>query len=258
MRIDQLLVKLGLAKSRTRAQELILEGRISLFKAGVKISLTKASHEVAEEDESGVALDESDAIEFVSRGGLKLEGALDYLKLVVKDKQILDVGISTGGFTDCLLRRGAERIVGVDVGHGQLATQLIGHPRLCHLEGINVRELSQNSRYVALRPANKFDFVVIDVSFIGLDLVIPVVESEINDVGYLLALVKPQFELGKSALNKKGVVKDAKLYIELEKKIKEICTHSRLAVLKYFESNIQGREGNREFFVFAKKIKRTD
>ncbi|MES2963895.1 MAG: TlyA family RNA methyltransferase [Bdellovibrionota bacterium] len=252
MRVDLLMVEKGFAPSRNRAQELIASGRVVLVSNGRKQPVKKSSLQIEPSDDVTFEIEHSsEHDDFVSRGGLKLKGALARAKLTVKGIRALDIGISTGGFTDCLLQSGASAIVGVDVGHGQLAEKLRRDPRVKLVEGVNARQLS-SSPIVQLNDGHKFDLVVIDVSFISLTLVLPEVISYLKDSASIVALVKPQFEVGRDNLGKNGIVKDAALYTGVEAKIRNACRVSGLIVEDYFESSIAGSDGNREFFVVAK------
>lgn len=248
MRIDLWLVEKGLAASRTRAQELIATGKVFLVVEGEKKPVRKSSVRIHPDDVLHI---EAEADAFVSRGGTKLKGALERTGLDVRGFRALDIGISTGGFTDCLLRRGVVRVVGVDVGHDQLAPQLKNDPRVLLFEGVNARDLSQTPLKEAIG-GGKFDLIVADVSFISLTLVLPEMVQYLKETGHILALVKPQFEVGREGLGKKGIVKNPELYIGVENKIRQACAANALVVEDYFESSIEGSDGNREFFVFAK------
>lgn len=248
MRVDLLLVEKGMAPSRNRAQELIASGKVFLLVDGQKRVIRKSSVNVEPDAELYV---EADANEFVSRGGIKLKGALERTHLDVSGVYALDVGISTGGFTDCLLQRGARFVVGVDVGHDQLAPKLRNDPRVKLFEGVNARDLSQTPIREAIQ-GRKFDLIVVDVSFISLTLVLPELIQYLDDRGHLLALVKPQFEVGREGLGKNGIVKNPELYRNVEEKIRKACAACALTVEDYFESPIEGSDGNREFFVLAK------
>ncbi len=248
MRVDLLLVEKGMASSRTRAQELIAAGKVFLLIDGQKKIVRKASLKI----EPGVELHvEGDASEFVSRGGIKLKGALERTRLDVRGVYALDVGISTGGFTDCLLQNGVRFVVGVDVGHDQLASKLRNDPRVRLFEGVNARDLSHTPIRETIQ-GRKFDLIVVDVSFISLTIVLPELVQYLDDNGRLLALVKPQFEVGREGLGKNGIVKNPELYAGVEKKIRDACAACALNVEDYFESPIEGSDGNREFFVLAK------
>jgi 23S rRNA (cytidine1920-2'-O)/16S rRNA (cytidine1409-2'-O)-methyltransferase len=250
-RLDLYLVEKGLALSRTHAQELIQAGQVFLLEKNQRKGLKKSS--IAVEESAVIEVEKGPANRFVSRGGLKLEGALEKAKLSVQGLSVLDVGISTGGFTDCLLQKGAAFVLGVDVGHGQVHSTLLQDSRLQVLEGINARNLSRDEQVLAKMPAEKFDLAVMDVSFISIELIIPELSTYLKTSGHLLSLVKPQFEVGVDGLGKGGIVKDASLYIKVEQKIRQVCESSGFQILDYFDSPIEGKDGNREFFVFAKK-----
>lgn len=250
-RLDLYLVERGLALSRTHAQELIQAGQVFLIEKNQRKALKKAS--VSVEESSIIEVEKGPANRFVSRGGLKLEGALERVNLAVQGLSVLDVGISTGGFTDCLLQKGAAFVLGVDVGHGQVHSSLLQDARLQVLEGINARNLSRDEQVLAKMPKQKFDLAVMDVSFISIELIIPELSAYLKSSGHLLSLVKPQFEVGVDGLGKGGIVKDASLYIKVEQKIRQVCESSGFQILEYFDSPIEGKDGNREFFVFAKK-----
>lgn len=250
-RLDLYLVEKGLALSRTHAQELILAGQVFLLEKNQRKVLKKAS--ISVEDSAVIEVEKGPANRFVSRGGLKLEGALEKINLSVQGLSVLDVGISTGGFTDCLLQKGAAFVLGVDVGHGQVHASLLQDSRLLVLEGINARNLSKDEQVLEKIPPQKFDLAVMDVSFISIELIIPELAAYLKSSGHLLSLVKPQFEVGVDGLGRGGIVKDASLYIKVEHKIRQVCESSGFQILEYFDSPIEGKDGNREFFVFAKK-----
>lgn len=253
MRIDVYLVENGHAPSRTKAQELVEQGRVYVIANGRKQTITKPSAKINLEggDYIEVVADPL-ADRFVSRGGFKMLGALERTGLNVSGWHVLDIGISTGGFTDCLLQAGAASVVGVDVGRDQLAARLKAHPRVRHVEGVNARDLS-SVPLLELNGGRKFDLVVIDVSFISLSLVLPGTIQYLNESAPVLALVKPQFEVGREGLGKNGIVKDPARYVEVEEKIRQVCRSSGFIVEDYFESSIEGSDGNREFFVFARR-----
>lgn len=256
MRLDLYLVEKGFAQSRTQAQELIDAGQVFLEQDKQKKLLTKSSFSIDfgdSETPGNIIVERGPANRYVSRGGLKLEGALAHVGLSVQGLQALDVGISTGGFTDCLLQQGAEFVLGVDVGHKQVSLMLQDHPRLKVLEGVNARALSQESKVLALTPLQKFDLIVMDVSFISIELIIPELQSFLKPTGHLLSLVKPQFEVGIDGLARGGIVKDISLYAKVEEKIKSCCMNHGFEVQDYFASSIEGKDGNHEFFIFAKK-----
>lgn len=252
LRLDVFLVEKGLAQSRTHAQELIDADQVFQVEGSQKKVLRKSSYAVHEG--MNILVEQGPANRFVSRGGLKLEGALEHLKLSVQNIKALDVGISTGGFTDCLLQKGAALVLGVDVGHGQVHPELLKNSRLQVIEGINARNLAQEGEVLAATPTDKFDLIVMDVSFISISLIIPQLSAFLKTEGHLLSLVKPQFEVGIDGLSKGGIVKDASLYKDVEQRVKRVCSEQGLQVVDYFSSPIQGKDGNNEFFVFAKKI----
>lgn len=251
LRLDVYLVTKGLAQSRTHAQELVDAGQVFLIEANQKRTLKKSSLPVT--PDAAIGVEDGPANRFVSRGGLKLEGALAHTKTPVKGLQVLDVGISTGGFTDCLLKQGADFVLGVDVGHNQVHPALLKNPRLYIIEGINARSLAKDPAVLSATPASGFDLIVMDVSFISISLIIPELVSFLKKEGRLLSLVKPQFEVGIDGLSKGGIVKDTALYLDVEKRVKDICSSHGLRVIDYFSSPIQGKDGNNEFFVFAEK-----
>jgi 23S rRNA (cytidine1920-2'-O)/16S rRNA (cytidine1409-2'-O)-methyltransferase len=242
MRADVLLVERGLAPSRTAAQRLIVAGHVFTRDGDAKVALTKASATVHADVELEIEASELDR--FVSRGGLKLEGALGHVALDVANSRCLDVGQSTGGFTDCLLQRGAANVVGVDVGHDQLHAKIRNDTRVTCIEGVNARTL-QNI-------GEPFDLIVADVSFISLTKVLPQWPALLREGGRVLSLVKPQFEVGADNLARGGIVRDESLYAVVEKSIRKACADAGLNVLDYFDSSIRGGDGNREYFVYAK------
>jgi 23S rRNA (cytidine1920-2'-O)/16S rRNA (cytidine1409-2'-O)-methyltransferase len=245
MRLDQKLVELGLARSRSQAKEMIEAGYVSL---NGELQL-KASSKVSDTD--SLKVKESELTKYVSRAGLKLEAALERVGLSVNTLKVLDVGLSTGGFSDCLLQKGVSTIVGVDVGHNQLADSLKNDERLLSYEGVNAKELSQNPEI--LEKIKDIDLIVMDVSFISILKIIP----EFAKCGFskrpaLLSLVKPQFELSKKDLNKQGLVKEESKYLEIKENIIFELKNWKYEVEDYFPSPIKGGDGNKEFFVYAK------
>ena len=218
MRIDQLLVQRGLASTRSQAQRLIADG-VEWLKMELSGEVWKRVAKNGDEVPDGAKirlLDDSEA-RYVSRGGLKLEAALKQVGLSVTGLRCLDVGQSTGGFTDCLLQQGAAQVVGLDVGHGQLHPRLRDDARVVCVERINARELEPNDARVP-DVALGFDLVVGDLSFISLTLVLPALLPLLKQGGALLMLVKPQFELQPGQVGKGGVVRDAALYAVVEQR----------------------------------------
>jgi 23S rRNA (cytidine1920-2'-O)/16S rRNA (cytidine1409-2'-O)-methyltransferase len=249
MRVDQLLLERGLAASRSQAQRLIASG--VEWRLGTKPwqRVTKNGDELPLPSELRL-LDTAEA-RYVSRGGLKLEGALLSSGLSAQGLRCLDVGQSTGGFTDCLLQQGAVQVVGLDVGHGQLHPRLRDDARVVCVERINARELEINDARVP-DVALGFDLVVGDLSFISLTLVLPALLPLLKQGGALLMLVKPQFELQPSDIGKGGLVKDEASYVQVEARLREACAALNLDVLGYWPSAIAGGDGNQEFWIGAR------
>jgi 23S rRNA (cytidine1920-2'-O)/16S rRNA (cytidine1409-2'-O)-methyltransferase len=239
-RLDRLLVERGLAASRQRAAALILAGRVTVEGRRAE----KAAQQVAPDARVEVLEDDEG---YVSRGGIKLAGALDAFSLAVAGLVAMDVGASTGGFTDCLLRRGARRVYAVDVGYGQLAWRLRQDPRVVVLERTNVRYLERE------QIPEPVDLATIDTSFISLTKVIPRVLGFLSENGRLLALIKPQFEVGRGLVGKGGVVRQPELHQRVVSELERFCRDQGLAVEGVVESSLLGPKGNREFFILAVK-----
>jgi len=293
MRIDQLLVQRGLASTRSQAQRLIADG-VEWLNLDTWKRVAKNGDEVPESAEIRL-LDDSEA-RYVSRGGLKLEAALKTAGLSVAGLRCLDVGQSTGGFTDCLLKSGALSVVGVDVGSAQLHPSLRQDPRVLCVEGVNARTLSATDLIAAYAKstgaeghfdvedassddwdedlddedeaepddlpeavelpaefAPPFDLLVADLSFISQTLVLPAAVPLLKDGGTLLTLVKPQFELQPGQVGKGGIVKDPEMYPIVEQRLRDTCADLGLKVTHWFDSPIAGGDGNREFFICARK-----
>jgi 23S rRNA (cytidine1920-2'-O)/16S rRNA (cytidine1409-2'-O)-methyltransferase len=242
MRADQLLVERGLASSRSQAQRLIASG-VRWLDRGAWKRVAKNGDEVPGEAE--IELLDSAEARYVSRGGLKLEAALRDSGVAVDGKRCLDVGQSTGGFTECLLQHGAAHVTGVDVGHGQLHDKVRSDPRVTAIEKVNARELS------AAQVGEAFDVIVGDLSFISLTLVLPALVPLLKPAGELLMLVKPQFELQPGQVGRNGIVTDPALHAVVERRIRDACAALQLQVRGWYDSAIAGGEGNREFFVHA-------
>lgn len=253
MRLDLFLVQQKLAASRTQAQDFISNGFVYLILDEKKKLLSKSSYEVQESDK--IVVESNELQKFVSRAGLKLEGALRHLNLSVKDKIVLDIGQSTGGFTDCLLQYGAKQVVGIDVGHSQLHAKLKNHPQVVSFENLNVKELSVNAAFAREIPDKSFDLIVVDVSFISLTKVIPSIFNFIGEGSEYLFLVKPQFECGRENLDSNGIVKDDRIFKQIEEEIKKVTEQYFKNVTSYFESPILGKDGNREFFIYGRKAR---
>ncbi|MEW5719942.1 MAG: TlyA family RNA methyltransferase [Chloroflexota bacterium] len=232
-RLDVLLVEREVAETRQRAQALILAGDVRVDDQVV----SKAGAFVA--DDAAITI--RAPLKYVSRGGLKLEGALDAFALDPRDKICADIGASTGGFTDCLLQRGAARVYAIDVGYGQLAWKLRNDPRVVVMERVNVRYLD------AL--AEPIDLAVIDVSFISLTLVLPVAQALLQPRGECVALIKPQFEAGRAQVGAGGIVRDARVHRAVLEKIAWFAQTSDWRVRGICRSPITGADGNVEFFI---------
>ncbi|MCP9759667.1 TlyA family RNA methyltransferase [Aquitalea sp. S1-19] len=250
LRADILLVEQGLAPSRTAAQNLITAGRVSIVRDGKLQPLAKVSQKLASDTRFDIVPDAADR--YVSRGALKLEGALAETGLDVTGMRALDVGQSTGGFTDCLLQAGAHRVVGVDVGHDQLAQKIRDDVRVRYFEGVNGRALD-HAALLAANDGAAFDLMVCDVSFISLTLILPSALPLIRTGGYLLSLVKPQFEVGREGLGHGGIVRNESLYQGVKDKISLAVEAEGFELLRWLDSPIKGGDGNREFFVWARK-----
>ncbi|MBW1917280.1 MAG: TlyA family RNA methyltransferase [Deltaproteobacteria bacterium] len=235
------MVERGLAPSRDRAQALILAGKVLV--AGVPV--TKAGALVSAQDSLTL---ESPDIPYVSRGGVKLAAALEHFQISVTGKVVLDVGASTGGFTDCLLQRGALRVYAVDVGYGQLAWSLRQDARVILLERTNIRYLPPEAI------AEPIDLATIDVSFISLKLVLPRVKEFVRPGGEIIALAKPQFEVGREQVGKGGVVRDQGLQLQVVDDLKALATSLDLEVIGHLPSPILGPKGNQEYLLYFRRI----
>jgi 23S rRNA (cytidine1920-2'-O)/16S rRNA (cytidine1409-2'-O)-methyltransferase len=240
VRIDQLLVTRGLAPSRARAQAVVLAGEV--FVAGARV------------DKAGTLVDAEAPVDvrapdhpYVSRGGVKLGGALDAFGLDVTGLRCVDLGASTGGFTDCLLQRGAARVVAVDVGYGQLAHKLRVDPRVVVMERTNARTLDADA------VGGPADLVVVDASFIGVSKLLPAVVRCTRAGGHLVALVKPQFEVGREQASRgKGVVRDESLRAAAIDDVTRAIVEAGFDVVAGCDSVLPGPKGNREAFVHAR------
>jgi 23S rRNA (cytidine1920-2'-O)/16S rRNA (cytidine1409-2'-O)-methyltransferase len=239
-RIDKLLTEKGIVQSRERASALIMEGRVTVD--GHKVDKPGTKVEV----ESLIELQGEDQ-PYVSRGGLKLEGALKAFEIDPKGMVVMDVGASTGGFTDCVLQKGAERVFAVDVGYGQLAWKLQKDSRVVSLERRNIRYLKKEE------VGEEVDLVVIDASFISIEKFLPHLLGFMKKGGLLLGLIKPQFEVGKGEVGKGGVVKDPLLHQKVIDRISGFCRGIGLNVVGIAESPLTGPKGNKEFFIYLKK-----
>lgn len=232
-RLDVYLVSNGLTKSRERAKELIDRAQVLVNGAPAK----KAGQNILDTDKIEITGEQNP---YVSRGGLKLEKAILTFSLSLSGKTAMDIGASTGGFTDCMLKNGVLKVYAVDVGSGQLDPILLSDSRVINLEKTNIRYLPQES-------AEKVDFISIDVSFISLMQVLPAAKAFLKAGGEIAALIKPQFEAGKKALNKKGVVKDKKVHLEVVKTILSFAESVGLYAKGLTYSPVRGPEGNIEY-----------
>lgn len=239
MRLDQLIVARGLAASRERAQALVIGNHVTVNGTAV----TKAGTQV--DDDADVQLKVADH-PWVSRGGLKLVRALEAFAIDVTGAQALDIGASTGGFTDVLLHHGAARVVAIDVGHNQIDYKLRQDPRVVVREGVNARYLTPAD---LPEDARLFDIVTIDVSFISLALILPVVPALLKPAGRVVALVKPQFEAGRDDVGKGGIVRDPAIHARVVAEVTAAAAEVGLKRLGLEPSPIEGAEGNREFLL---------
>jgi 23S rRNA (cytidine1920-2'-O)/16S rRNA (cytidine1409-2'-O)-methyltransferase len=237
-RLDTLLVEHGLAESRERAKRLILAGEVIVsgsnqVKPGQLISL-----------DAEIVVKQP--LPYVSRGGLKLEKALQVFQVDVRDSVAVDVGASTGGFTDCLLQHGARFVYAVDVGHGQLAWKIRQDPRVCVIERTNIRTIDVN------RFESPIEIGVVDVSFISLQKVLPIVTQIVDPMGDVLALVKPQFEAGRKYVGKGGVVRDARVHVQVLCDLIQFIHGRDQSVMGISHSPIRGPAGNIEYLIWFK------
>lgn len=239
-RLDILLTEKGLAQSREKAKTVIMSGIV--YVDGQK------------EDKAGSLFPEDSHIEvrgntlrYVSRGGLKLEKAVNEFGLELTGCICMDIGASTGGFTDCMLQNGASKVYAVDVGHGQLDWKLRNDPRVVCMEKTNIRYVTRNDI------ADELDFASVDVSFISLDKVLPPARELLRESGRMVCLIKPQFEAGREQVGKHGVVRDKKVHETVIKKITDLCTDKGFIILGLTYSPIKGPEGNIEYLIYIEK-----
>ncbi|MBI1821045.1 MAG: TlyA family RNA methyltransferase [Nitrospirae bacterium] len=238
-RLDQLLVENHLVPSREKARQLIMAGAVYIKGSRV--------------DKPGTLIFPSEieirgkVIPYVSRGGVKLEQALTAFNVSPQKKTVLDAGASTGGFTDCLLQKGAVKVYAVDVGYGQLAWKLQKDPRVVRIERVNVRYLERE------KIGEKVDLVVIDLSFISLTLVLEHLSKFLKPDGEMIALIKPQFEVGKGEVGKGGIVRDEKLRQKAVQKIEKFSADLGFQSAGVVESPILGQKGNKEFLIHLKR-----
>jgi len=248
VRLDQLLVERELVTSRSQAQRIIKEGSVEAEIGGWQ-QLAKSSMKLDNETPLRIIEDESDR--YVSRGALKLKAAYEHLSLNFEGLVAIDVGQSTGGFTDYLLQQGAAKVVGIEVGHDQLAPRLRKDSRVICIEGYNARNLQLD--LLELTPEGRFDVAVMDVSFISQTLILPGLCGLLASGSRLVTLVKPQFELGPEHIGRGGLVKSTHLYADLKKSMCELVEGLGMSVEAYINSPIKGGDGNQEFILVASK-----
>lgn len=241
IRLDALLVQKNLVQSRERAKALIMAGQVYIDnqkcdKAGQMVDEDTAQPEVR-----------GDTLKYVSRGGLKLEKALASFPITLEGKTAMDIGASTGGFTDCMLQNGARRVFAVDVGYGQFAWKLRQDERVVNMERTNIRYVTPEDI------GTEIDFASIDVSFISLKLVLPVAKTLLSENGEIVALIKPQFEAGREKVGKKGVVRDINVHFDVIKTVLDFARSIDLHVGGLSFSPIKGPEGNIEYLAYLKK-----
>jgi 23S rRNA (cytidine1920-2'-O)/16S rRNA (cytidine1409-2'-O)-methyltransferase len=239
IRLDQALVQRGLFASRHQARTAIMAGEVRI---NGQIA-DKPSDSVQEKQEISVHA----RSRYVGRGGIKLEGALEHFEIKCEGKTALDIGASTGGFTDCLLQHGARKIFAVDVGHGQLAWKIRSDSRVIILEKTNARRLSR------VEIPDQIDICVIDVSFISLTLILPNAFQFLTSDGVILALIKPQFELAREEVSRGGIVRSAELHEKAQQKIVGFAQTFGAEVVGLAASVIAGMDGNQEFFICLRK-----
>jgi 23S rRNA (cytidine1920-2'-O)/16S rRNA (cytidine1409-2'-O)-methyltransferase len=239
LRLDTLLVERGLFSSREQAQRAIMAGEVRVGTAVVDKASTKI--------EPGADVSVEAAFRYVGRGGLKLEGALRDFAITVSGLVALDIGASTGGFTDCLLQQGAKKVYAVDVGHGQLAWKIRNDPRVVVREKLNARFLERAD------VPEPVDLCVIDVSFISLTLILPKAFELVSPNGVIVALIKPQFELQASDVGRGGIVRDALLHEKAQRKISDFVVAAGHELAGIVPSSITGTDGNQEFFACVRK-----
>lgn len=239
-RLDILVTERGLAESREKAKTLIMAGQV--YVDGQKA------------DKPGDTFSDDAAVEvrgkglpYVSRGGLKLEKAMREFGLQLQGRTCMDIGASTGGFTDCMLQNGAQRVYSVDVGYGQLAWSLRTDPRVVNLERTNARYLTRE------QVPEEIDFFSVDVSFISLTLILPAVRPLLAEHGQAVCLIKPQFEAGREKVGKKGVVRDKAVHEEVIEKIRSFALENGFSVLGLTFSPVKGPEGNIEYLIYLER-----
>jgi 23S rRNA (cytidine1920-2'-O)/16S rRNA (cytidine1409-2'-O)-methyltransferase len=239
-RIDKLMIEKGIVESRERARSLIMQGRVIVEGRRIEKPGTRVDVEAEFQLRGGDT-------PYVSRGGIKLEGALNAFGFNPSGMVVMDVGASTGGFTDCVLQKGARKVYAVDVGYGQLAWKLQQDPRVVNLERKNIRYLHREEVEEVV------DLILIDTSFISIEKFLPHLLGFLRRGGDIISLIKPQFEVGKGEVGKGGVVKDPALHQRVIDRVSHFSRGLRLNVLRVIESSLLGPKGNKEFFIHLKK-----
>lgn len=239
-RLDIYLVENGLVSGRDLAKSLIMAGKVYVNNQ----KADKAGDQVSEKDKVELR---GETLKYVSRGGLKLEKAMKSFPINLEGLVSMDIGASTGGFTDCMLQNGASKVFAVDVGYGQLAWKLRTDERVVNMERTNIR-------YVTLEDiGQELDFASVDVAFISLKLVLPVAKTLLREEGEIVALIKPQFEAGREKVGKKGVVRDPEVHKEVIEEVVNFAQNTGFEILGLDFSPIRGPEGNIEYLMYAKK-----
>ena len=244
MRLDTFLYENGYFESREKAKKAIADMRIAVNGK----TAVKPSAEISVDDE--LAVIPSEKTEYVGRGGIKLEHALDTFRIDVKGKRAIDIGASTGGFTDCLLKRGVSKVYAVDIGHGQLHPSILADERVVNLEGVNAREMTSE-----LVDNSLVDIAVSDLSFISQKLVIPKVSEVLSECGIYIVLIKPQFEAGREYLNKNGIVKNEKVRLKVVSDIIDFSEKFGYELIGSTVSPIEGGSGNTEYLAAFRLVK---
>ncbi len=241
IRLDVYLTEKGLSTSRERAKALIMAGQVY-----IKNQKCDKPGTMLDENEQEVEI-RGEQLKYVSRGGLKLEKAMLDFPISLQNKTAMDIGASTGGFTDCMLQNGAKKVYAVDVGYGQFAWKLRNDERVVNMERTNIRYVTPEDI------GENIDIASIDVSFISLKLVLPAAYNLLRDDGEIVALIKPQFEAGKGQVGKKGVVRDKNIHYEVIRTVLDFASESGFSVLGLSYSPIKGPEGNIEYLTYLKK-----
>lgn len=241
IRLDVYLTEKGLTTSRERAKSLIMAGQVY-----IKNQKCDKAGTMLDENETDVEI-RGEQLKYVSRGGLKLEKAMEQFPIDLNNKVTMDIGASTGGFSDCMLQNGAKKVFAVDVGYGQFAWKLRQDPRVVNMERTNIRYVTPEDI------GEEINFASIDVSFISLKLVLPTAYNLLSNEGEIVALIKPQFEAGRGQVGKKGVVRDKNIHFDVIRTVLNFAVENGFSVLGLSYSPIKGPEGNIEYLAFLKK-----